>query len=40
MLELKDDLVKSVQKKIEVIEGSLHEALTENETLKAELKRL
>ena len=40
MLELKDDLVKSVEKKIEVIECSLHEALTENETLKAELKRL
>ena len=34
MLQLKDDLVKSVEKIIEVIECSLHE------TLKAGLKRL
>jgi len=38
-IELKDDLVKSVERIIEVIEGLMHEA-HENETLKAELKYL
>jgi len=39
MVELKDDLVKSVERKIEVIECALHDALKENESLKEELKK-
>jgi len=39
MVELKDDLVKSVEIKIEVIECALHDALKENESLKEDLKK-
>jgi len=39
MVELKDDLVKLVERKIViVIECALHDALKENESLKEELK--
>jgi len=39
MVELKDDLVKSVEIKIEVIECALHDTLKENESLKEDLKK-
>ena len=40
MQDFKEDMIKTVERKIEVIEGQLHEALVENENLKSEVKRL
>ena len=40
ILEMKDKIVKSVERKIEVIESSLFDVLKENENLKTEIKEL
>ena len=40
ILEMKDEIVKSVERKIEVIESSLFDVLKENENLKTEIKEL